>query len=270
MSPDLALLLPLASKMAITALIVVAATLAAERAGAVIGAMIATLPTSTGPAYVFLALDHGPGFIADAALASFTANIANGAFALAYVVLAQRCGTAPSSLGALACWFVAALGVQAVAWTTVPAAAAVFGVLIACVTLAARFRHARILPARRRWYDIPARALMVASLVGFVVTGSSWLGTAFTGLLSAFPVVLLSFVMILQPRLGGPPTAAIIANALLGLIGFSSACLTIHLAVPLVGVWPGLATALAVAIGFNLTVLLVRRPRPPKPRPPAG
>lgn len=261
MLPDLALLLPLASKMAITALIVVVATLAAERAGPVLGAMIATLPTSTGPAYVFLALAHDADFVAAAGLSSFVANMANGVFALVYVHAAQRHGILASALAAQSAWFAAALVVQAVAWTTVPAMIATYGVLIVCVAAGARFRHAKIPMARRRWYDIPARAVMVASLVGFVVTASSWLGTAFTGLFSAFPVVLLSFVIILQSRLGGPASAAVLANALLGLIGFASACLTIHLAVPLLGLWPGLATALAVAVGFNLAVLLVRRPR---------
>jgi len=45
--------------------IVVSASRAAERAGPFIGAMIATLPVSTGPVYVFLAIDHGAPFIAD-------------------------------------------------------------------------------------------------------------------------------------------------------------------------------------------------------------
>jgi hypothetical protein len=272
MSADLQVLLPLVSKMAATALIVVIATVVAERAGALLGAMIATLPTSTGPAYVFLALDHGADFIAASALASFTANAANGLFALAYVWLAQQHGIVASAAGALAVWFVAALAVQAPAWTTGPAVIVVFPVLIACVVLAAPCRHAKIPLARRRWYDVPARALMVASLVGFVVTTSERLGAAFTGLFSVFPVVLLSFVVILQPRLGGPATAAIIANALLGLVGFTAACLTIHLAVPLAGVWLGLSLALAVAVGFNLVVLLVGRSplgRRPRGNPPA-
>src|SRR5918999_485457 len=49
---------------AVAAAFVVVATKAAERAGALIGAMIATLPIAAGPSYFFLALDHGPAFIA--------------------------------------------------------------------------------------------------------------------------------------------------------------------------------------------------------------
>ena len=48
----------------LSALIVVLASLAVERTGPVIGALIATLPVAGGPAYVFLAMEHGPEFIA--------------------------------------------------------------------------------------------------------------------------------------------------------------------------------------------------------------
>ena len=52
----------LATKMAITALFVSVATIIAERLGAAVGALVATLPVSAGPVYVFLALDHDATF----------------------------------------------------------------------------------------------------------------------------------------------------------------------------------------------------------------
>src|SRR5579883_1439902 len=61
--------LALAAKLAITAAFVVGAARTAERAGPLIGAMVATLPIAAGPAYVFLALDHDASFIAASALA---------------------------------------------------------------------------------------------------------------------------------------------------------------------------------------------------------
>ena len=74
MSPDFLFWLALAIKMAVAALFVIAATVTAERAGAAIGALVATLPVSAGPAYVFLALDHDAAFIAQSALASLALN----------------------------------------------------------------------------------------------------------------------------------------------------------------------------------------------------
>jgi hypothetical protein len=46
----------LATKMVVAALFVSVATIVAERLGAMVGALVATLPVSAGPVYVFLAL----------------------------------------------------------------------------------------------------------------------------------------------------------------------------------------------------------------------
>jgi hypothetical protein len=74
MSADLTYILALGLRMAVAAAFVVTTSVIAERAGAVIGGLIATLPVSAGPSYVFLALDHDPAFIAESALASFPIN----------------------------------------------------------------------------------------------------------------------------------------------------------------------------------------------------
>ena len=55
MSPEFHFALILIVKMAITAAFVVAATVTAERAGPLVGGLVATLPIGAGPAYVFLA-----------------------------------------------------------------------------------------------------------------------------------------------------------------------------------------------------------------------
>ena len=65
MSPELIFILTLALRMAITAAFVVSASVITERSGPVIGALVATLPISAGPSYVFLALDHDAAFIAE-------------------------------------------------------------------------------------------------------------------------------------------------------------------------------------------------------------
>ena len=76
MSPDLAFILTLALRMAVTAAFIVSASVITERSGPVIGALVATLPISAGPSYVFLALDHDAGFVAQSALASLPVNAA--------------------------------------------------------------------------------------------------------------------------------------------------------------------------------------------------
>ena len=85
-----------------------------------------------------------------------------------------------------------------------------------CVPLLRRYRHVKMPLITRRWYDIPLRAALVATLVATVVTLSGWVGPKVSGIIALFPVVFTSMMLILHPRIGGPPTAAVIANSALG------------------------------------------------------
>ena len=114
----------------------------------------------------------------------------------------------------------------------------------------------------RRWYDIPLRAGMVATLVATVVGLSARVGPTITGILAVFPIVLLSLMLILHPRIGGRASAAVLANSMLGLVGFSFSCLTARVTVPMFGKAGGLALALTVSIVCNLAFWWIRRHKP--------
>ena len=114
MSAELAFVLMLGLRMAITAAFVVTASIVTERSGPVIGALIATLPISAGPSYVFLAIDHDAAFITEGALASLPINAATIFLGLVYVVLAQRHGALVSCLTAVVVWFALAAIIRAV------------------------------------------------------------------------------------------------------------------------------------------------------------
>src|SRR5579872_6294491 len=117
MSPDLHFILLLALRMAVAAAFVVTASIITERSGPVIGALIATLPISAGPSYVFLALDHNAAFIAEGALASLAINAATMFLALTYVVLAQRQNAFVSIVGAFAVWVALAVAQRRIHWS---------------------------------------------------------------------------------------------------------------------------------------------------------
>jgi hypothetical protein len=259
MFPEPLFWLLLILKMAVTAGFVVFATWAAERAGPVVGAMIATLPVSAGPAYVFIALQHDASFVAQSALASVVVNVTAAIFALVYAMRAQRHGLAASVLPAMAIWFVLVFVINTVPWTTMTAVAFNAAGLAICIAIGNRFRHVHVPLLARRWSDLLLRAAMVAALVAAVVTASEVAGAKVTGILAVFPIVLLSLILILHPRIGGPATAAVLSNTLLGLLGFSLCCLTAHLLVERIGTAAGLLSALAVSIGCNLLFWAVRR-----------
>lgn len=256
---DPAFVSALALKMAATAAVVVTASLVAERVGALIGAMVATLPIAAGPSYVLLALDHDTQFIADSTVASLAVHAATGLFGTAYVLAAQRCPFVVSIAIAVGTWLGGVLMIRTIDWSLAGAIALNVVTYAACVPLVRRFVHVPVPMIRRRWFDIPLRALLVAVLVGAVVAAGANVGPKLTGILAVFPIVMLSLMLILHPRIGGPATAAIIANTIWGLVGFGLCILALHLAVVPVGAPVALVMALLVSVTTNIAIFLVRR-----------
>lgn len=262
MSPETFFLAGLLLKMAMTATIVVIATVVVERSGPFVGALIAALPTAGGAAYIILAIEHPPEFIAQSAVGSVAANNVGAIFALSYAVLAQRNGVAASVGGALLVWLIGAMLLQTVAWT--PMSATLLSAVVFTFTILAgsRFRTdgaVKRVPATAK--DIAIRALIVSLCVVIVTTASHRIGSLASGVFAVFPVAMASFFVILQPRIGGPASGAVAAHVQAPLIGLGLGFLAVHyLAVP-VGVWWSYLAGLGIGIGWNALMWLIRRAR---------
>ena len=254
MPPELHFIILLVLRMAIAAAFVVSASFIAERTGPVIGGLVATLPISAGPSYVFLALDHDAAFIAQGALSSLPVNAATIVLGLTYVVLAQRNNLLVSAGSAVAVWIVLASIIRLFDWTLTAGLAVNLVAFGICIPLLAGYRHVKMPLVTRRWYDIPFRASLVATLVAIVVSTSGWVGPRVSGVIALYPIVFTSMMVILHPRIGGPPTAAVLANSAWGLLGFGLAIAVLHVAVTQFGSAIGLSCALATCIGWNLTL----------------
>ncbi len=259
MPPDLYFALTLIVKMAITAGFLLAATVTAERFGPLVGGLVATLPISAGPVYIFLALDHDAHFIAQGALGSLVTNAYNVVFALTYALLAQKRSLTVSLGGAFAVWVALTWVSGVVAWTLALAVVLNIVILGFSFWLSAPLRHAPMPRVERRWYDLLLRAGMVAVLVGTVVTLSFHIGPTASGNLAVFPIVLTSIMLILHRRVGGPATAAVMSNAVIGLAGFGLAVVVLSLTAERFGSPLALTLTLAVSVGCNLLIYVVRK-----------
>jgi hypothetical protein len=257
-NPDVLFWLALAVKMAVTAGFVVLATATAERAGAFIGALVATLPIAAGPAYVFIALDHDASFVAASALSSFVVNAVTAIYALVYAAVAQRHGLVISLAVAFTAWTILAIAVRSVEWSLVGAVLFNVVVISAGVAIGRRFRDVPMPLVTRRWYDVPLRAVMAATQVAVVVGLSAKVGAGITGILAVFPIVLTNLMLILQPRIGGKATAAVLSNTISGLAGFGCSVLVLHLTAEPLGSPLALTLALAVSVGGNLLIFAAR------------
>jgi hypothetical protein len=259
MSPELYFTLGLIVKMAVTAAFLLAATITAERAGPLVGGLVATLPISAGPVYVFLALDHDAQFISQAALGSLGTNVINVVFAVTYTLLAQKKSLAVSISGAYLVWLVLSYFFGGAHWPLALALTVNAAVIGLSMWIVHPFRHVRVLAVQPRWYDLLVRAGMVAALVGVVVTLSFTIGPSLSGSLAVFPIVLTSLMIILHRRIGGPATAAVMANTIVGFGGFTIALIALHLAAEPLGSPLALTLALAVSISCNMALYFVRK-----------
>jgi len=263
MSPELADLLILTLRMAVSAAFVVTASFVTEHSGPAIGALVATLPISAGPAYVFLALDHDAAFVAQGALTSLPINAATIFLCLTYTLLAQGHNLLISYGAAAAVWIASAAFISSVHWSLGGGVLVNVLTFAICVPLMQRYRHARRPPIARRWYDVPLRASLVATLVAMVVTLSGRVGPSISGILALFPAVFSSMMLILHPRIGGQATAAVVANSAWGMMGFGIALVVLHLGALHLGSAAGLSLALATCMSWNLMLWRIGRRRRP-------
>jgi hypothetical protein len=102
------------------------------------------------------------------------------------------------------------------------------------------------------------RTLLVCALMGTVLVISNVVGPVATGFVAVFPISTASTMLILQPRIGGPASAAVITNGLFGLAGIGAGLIALHFSIAPLGIIPALVLLLAVPVTWNLTVWAVR------------
>jgi hypothetical protein len=243
-------------RMVLTAAIIVAASVAVERSGPVVGALIATLPVSAGPALVFIAMDHGADFLSAATLAGLPASAATVVFVVTYVALARRHGLAVSLGCAFAAWAAAQGAIAGIGWSfagavTLNIALFLFG-----------FGMLRLLPAdapmlraASRWFDVLLRAAAVMMVVAVVTVAARWIGPGAAGIVALVPAAMTTLIVLLHARVGGPAAASVIARTLPGMVGFTTGLAAVHVAAVPLGAAAALGLGLAVCVGWNLILL---------------
>jgi hypothetical protein len=266
-------LLPLFVKMLVTAATVVAASVAAERAGPVIGGIIVALPVSAGPGYVFLARQASDAFISRSALYTVAITAATALFLAVYVRVAPYLGAIASVAVALVPWFAASVLLQFLdlAWWSAAGLNLVafpFALFVTRDSAAAEMPAPRVASAS----DLLLRALLAGGLVATIVTISNLIGPRLTGSTVTFPVMLTTLGLIMHRRYGGYAASHALRGALLAMPGFTACALALHLLAEPLGAPRALLAALGVSLLASLLLLAGeytarRRRRRAKPAP---
>lgn len=257
--PELAWL-EFALKLGSTAAVVVLTCLAVERAGPVLGGLIATLPISAGPTFVFLAMEHDSAFIGATALGGIRALTGTLSFIIVYGLVVPRWGLLIGLPAALAGW---AATVTSPRPDSIWAGAAIFALVVTAGLLLLR-RVRAVRPVLRggssRW-DIPMRAVGAMVLVALALVLGRAFGPAAAGIAALAPIIMTSLGLMLYRRLGGAGAASVLANTLPGIMGNAFAVVALNrTAVPL-GSALALSLALAICVAWNLGMFAFTRRR---------
>lgn len=248
----------LALKLTLVPLLMLAITWAGQRWGAAVAGWLSGFPVIAGPVLLFVALDHGSGFAADAALATLANVPANIAFGLAYAWLATRTPwplALPAGVGAFF------LATHALLFLPLKLAVAL-GITVAVLALAPHlYPHRHSAPAQR----ITTRSEMALRMLagGLVAFAISWyaqaLGPRWAGSLSVFPVLGSILAVFTHHQCGAAAAAHLLRGQAIGLIAFSVFCLILLLSLPW-GIAAGFALALLAATTTQrLSLAIIRR-----------
>jgi hypothetical protein len=251
-------------KLVLPPLFILLASLAGRRWGDAIGGWLIGLPLTSGPVAAFLAIQYGADFAALAANGSLVGTAAGACFSLGYALLAQR-GWGTALVGGSAAYTGAAFLIQALPlplW-------GFFAVALATLTVSALFIPHRdplnstmVAP----WWDLPARMVVVATLVVTLTAAAALVGAQITGLLATFPI-FGTVLAIFAHRMKGPVMATqVLRGMVFALYGFAVFFFVLGLSLVKIGILPAFLAATASTLLVQAGALRLIRPgrcRPP-------
>jgi hypothetical protein len=249
----------LAIKLIVTPLVVLLASLAARRWGDAVAGWLVGLPLTSAPVSVFLAIEQGPSFAAQAADGSMAGVLSQAAFCLGYAALARRGVTVALAAGAVAY----AASAAALLSAALPSAA-LFAAAIAALTLVLW-----LLPRRRvmisanavGWWDVALRVTVTTALVVGLTSTAATLGPGASGVAASFPLIGASIAAFAHLSQGPEAGVAVLRGMASALYAFAAFFVIAGLALPRVSLLAAFALATAGGlIAQGATLLMTRRP----------
>jgi hypothetical protein len=244
-------------KLALVPLVVWLASVGGRRWGHAATGWISGLPLIAGPISIFLALDQGPQFAADAAAATLQVTGAAALHCFVFAHASRRFGWVASLLLG---WISFITGAAALAAVPMPPLA---GAGITAVALGAMLAK---LPAVERVsgpLPIPGTELVVRvaaalAIAAAVTLGASLFGPRISGILLAFPItgsVLPAFALALH---GSDATVRLLAGFLSGLVAFAAFHFVVAVALPALGPLVAFPAAFGAGLAAAAVVMRIR------------
>jgi uncharacterized membrane protein (GlpM family) len=234
-------------KLSVTPLLIVGLTLAARRWGPKVGGLLTGLPLASGPILAFLALQHGLGFAARAALGTLSGIASVAVFCLAYATAARRWPWPVCALAGAGSFLALTTILRPLRWELIPATALTLAVLSLVLYL---LPQPALVSARRqppRW-DLPCRAGVTTLFVVVLTSLSSTLGPRLSGLLAPFPAFALVLAAFTHAQQGATGSIVFLRGIVLASFASCGFFLASCLSLPRLGLAATLALATLLAL----------------------
>ncbi len=248
----------LALKLVLTPALIGISTMVGRRWGQAVGGWLVGLPFTSGPVVLFLALEQGTAFAADAAQGALRGLVAETMFAVCYAWAAQDCAWPLAFLAGSLGFAATGFAMQWLAPATVLLVAIVVGALALALRLLPRFTGIASAVRPRAW-DLPARMAAATLLVLALTSAAAWLGPQLSGLISTFPLLAGVLTVFGHHSLGKGAAVNVLRGLLLGLFSFAAFFVALGLTIGRFGIAAGFAAALAAALAVQTVSLLAAR-----------
>lgn len=219
----------LALKLTLTPILIAIASLAGRRWGPVVSGWFVGLPLTSAPVTLYLALERGPAFAADAACGTLAGLISVAAFCLVYGWCAQRHHSwqACVTVGLVAFWALTMLWywISLPAITTFVAVTGFLSLALFLMPVGSGAATERISP---RW-DLPVRVLTATAFVLLLTGFAETLGPRLSGLVAPLPIFAGILAAFTHQQEGAVPASALARGVILGNYAFAAFFLVLAL-----------------------------------------
>jgi hypothetical protein len=245
-------------KLTLAPLLVAVATLVARRWGPKAGGILVGFPLTTGPIFLFLAIDQGLDFAQRAVVGILLGLVGLSAFALAYALVSLRTGWFGSLVVAAVGFFVVSVGVGRGDMGMVGSAGAAFAALL-FVTLMIPRPQLDAVTVKPPWWDLWLRMSAAAVLTLTITAAATRLGPVFSGIVGTYPVVSTVVMTFTHQQWGREAAVAMLRGTVLSWIAFVSCFLAIGLTLKPYGLAPSIGIGAAAAVVTSFLVLRIDR-----------
>lgn len=252
-------------KLLLTPVLIAMVTLVERRWGSGVAGWLVGLPLTSGPISVFLNIQYGNGFAADAALGTLQGLGAVGAFSLAYAgaALALRPWIAtswPASTAVALSVFLTVIyflrDMQGPIVGTTAAVAVWLTGVVAGLRQMSTPATSRV--AHSPW-ELPARMVVATIFVLVLTAAADTVGPHLSGLVSPLPIFAGVLVAFTHRTQGVGGAVALLRGVVLGSLAFAGFFLTVALLLPRTGGAVTYAAAVVCALSINAALLPAAR-----------